>query len=136
MARWTWRGCFLLTGIVTIYPLIVGWLLVPSDLPVSKFRAVDWFGAFSVGIALFLLLLTLTISQTSRFGWQTKCERCLAPRFIPLTPLSRLARTPCRLRFVLCRLWYQTASAIPSRHNIRKHQASSINTGIFDLLEA
>ncbi|WVW84950.1 hypothetical protein I302_106986 [Kwoniella bestiolae CBS 10118] len=69
--KWTWRPCFLLIGLLTIYPLVIGYLLIPLDPPLTADKAVDWLGAFAIGSSIFLLLLTFTLSQTQNRGWKT-----------------------------------------------------------------
>ncbi|RXK36163.1 hypothetical protein M231_06568 [Tremella mesenterica] len=69
--RWTWRACFMSLAAVTIYPLILGWWLIPSDPPITSKLSVDWLGAISLGSGLLLILLGLTISETSSKRWST-----------------------------------------------------------------
>ncbi|EIW67477.1 hypothetical protein TREMEDRAFT_64068 [Tremella mesenterica DSM 1558] len=69
--RWTWRACFMSLAAVTIYPLILGWWLIPADPPITSKLSVDWLGAISLGSGLLLILLGLTISETSSKRWST-----------------------------------------------------------------
>ena len=63
-----------MTGLPCLIPLLITWRLVPADLPVSKNWKVDFSGAFAIGSALLLLLLTLTLAQNLERGWSTPCK--------------------------------------------------------------
>jgi hypothetical protein len=60
-------------GVIMIMPFALGYFLIPTDQPLLKSRSVDWLGSISLGTSLFLLLLTLTLSETSAKGWRTPC---------------------------------------------------------------
>ena len=72
--RWSWRPCFLSVGLICLLPLAIVWSIVPNDSPTKSDWKVDWLGALAIGAGLFLLLLSLTISQNSARGWKTSCE--------------------------------------------------------------
>jgi len=78
-----WRRSDVQLGLEALLPyhkltvphsLIITWYLVPSDPPVSKNWKVDFSGAFAIGSALLLLILTLTLAQNLERGWSTPCK--------------------------------------------------------------
>ncbi|WVQ65328.1 uncharacterized protein L199_003504 [Kwoniella botswanensis] len=100
--KWTWRPCFLLIGVLTIYPLAIGFMIIPMDPPLTTDKAVDWLGASTIGSSIFLLLLTFTLSETEERGWKTPYLPALLVASLLLftsfawrqRQLSRWARTP------------------------------------------
>nr|XP_018262110.1 uncharacterized protein I303_05125 [Kwoniella dejecticola CBS 10117]OBR84268.1 hypothetical protein I303_05125 [Kwoniella dejecticola CBS 10117] len=102
--KWTWRPCFFLIGILALMPLVIGYLIIPLDPPLgsANSQAVDWLGAFAIGSALFLLLLTFTLSETEEKKWKTPYLPALLVVSVVLfsafvwrqRQLSRAARQP------------------------------------------
>jgi MFS family permease len=74
LCRWTWRPCYLLIGLVYIWPWTIVTWLVRSDPPHTKRSKLDWLGSLLLGISLFLLLFGFTSSQTESRGWKTPCK--------------------------------------------------------------
>lgn len=72
--RWTWRPCFLLIGLVSLWPWTIVTWLAPSDPPHIRRAKLDWLGSLFMGLSLFLLLFGFTSSQTETRGWKTPCK--------------------------------------------------------------
>jgi MFS family permease len=81
--RWTWRPCYLIIAVASIYPLVIIAWLVPLDPPFAESKKVDWIGSGLMCTSLFLLLFSFTLAQTESRGWQTPCESSHPFRAVP-----------------------------------------------------
>ncbi|WWC61212.1 uncharacterized protein I303_103792 [Kwoniella dejecticola CBS 10117] len=67
----TWRGAlFLLAGMAFAIAVVSLWT-IPSDIPHSEDKRVDWIGAALVTVGLILLQFTISAGETASNGWKT-----------------------------------------------------------------
>ncbi|WWC90107.1 uncharacterized protein L201_005040 [Kwoniella dendrophila CBS 6074] len=67
----TWRGAlFLLAGLAFLI-CACAFFTIPSDMPHSDDRRVDWIGAALVTVGLILLQFTISAGETAPQGWKT-----------------------------------------------------------------
>lgn len=69
LMRYSWRVFTALVIPVMLYPLLVGYFIVPRDEPISSDVTFDWVGALLVTAAHLVLLLSLSLSVS--LGWKT-----------------------------------------------------------------
>jgi MFS family permease len=73
-ARWRWRPCYLVGGLIFFWPwATVAWS-VPADPAQEKDSKLDWVGSLLMEVSLFLLSFGFTSSQTELRGWRTPCR--------------------------------------------------------------
>ncbi|KAK6902850.1 efflux protein [Kwoniella mangroviensis CBS 10435] len=67
----TWRGALFLLAGLAFFISVVALFTIPSDVPHSDDKRIDWIGAALVTVGLILLQFTISAGQTAPHGWKT-----------------------------------------------------------------